>query len=98
MCEGIEGGPQNEAIVFSAGLGKVFCYTDFDPVPRKAFIYHNWFQRDRVVAKVRLSVQPPRWSTYSRIFLQETRKGPWRVEITDQDGRVLDILRFSVTD
>jgi len=98
MCEGIEGGPQNEAVVFSAARGKVFCFTDFDPVPTKAFVYHTWFQRDRLVAKVRLSVQPPRWSTYSRIILQEDRKGPWRVEITDQEGRVLHTLRLSVTD
>jgi len=38
------------------------------------------------------------WSTYSQIQLRETDKGPWRVEISDQNGKVFDVLRFSITD
>ena len=99
MCEGVKDHtPQNEAIVFSVILGKVFCFTDFDPVPKSTFVYHKWFQRDTLVVKVRLSLQPPRWSTFSRILLQESSKGPWKVEITDQEDRPLRTLRFSVTD
>jgi hypothetical protein len=30
--------------------------------------------------------------------LRETDKGPWRVEISDQNGRVFSTLRFSITD
>ncbi|NNG08274.1 MAG: DUF2914 domain-containing protein, partial [Desulfobacteraceae bacterium] len=36
--------------------------------------------------------------TFSRIGLRNGEKGPWRVEITDEDGNIFGILRFSVTD
>jgi len=99
MCEDIkELAPQNQALVFSIQNGKVCCFTSFDPVPKKTFIHHNWFYRDKLTAKINLFLQPPRWSTFSRIQLRESDKGPWRVEITDQKGALLRVIRFSITD
>jgi hypothetical protein len=90
--------PKNEAIVFSITNGRVYCYTDFDPVYKNTHIYHNWFRRDILTAKVKLSLKPPRWSTFSYISLRNTDKGPWRVEITGPEGYILQTLRFSITD
>jgi hypothetical protein len=99
MCEEIEEYiPQNQAIVFSMTIGKVSCFTFFDPVPEKTSIYHHWFYRDKLSTRIRLSLQPPRWSTFSSIQLREADKGPWRVEVTDQEGNILDVLRFSIVD
>ncbi len=99
MCEEIkEYTPYNSAVVFSIKIGKVSCFTSFDPVPEKTFIYHKWYHRDKPSTKKKLTLNPPRWSTYSSILLRETDKGPWRVEISDQKGNLLRILRFSVTD
>jgi hypothetical protein len=99
MCEEIKDfTPQNPAVVFSIKIGKVSCFNSFDPVPEKTFIYHKWFHRDDLSTTKRLTLQPPRWGTYSTIQLRETDKGPWRVEISDQKGNLLRILRFSITD
>jgi hypothetical protein len=99
MCEGIkDNSPKNRAIVFSATIGRVYCFTTFDPVPEKTVIYHKWYVRDKLRARVKLSLKTPRWSTFSRIVLRNGEKGPWRVEITDEDGNIFGILRFSVTD
>jgi hypothetical protein len=99
MCEDIKDfAPHNPAVVFSIKIGKVCCYTSFDPVPKKTFIYHKWFHRDSLSTSKRLYLQPPRWATFSTIQLRETDKGPWRVEISDQNGKLLYILRFSITD
>ena len=99
MCEVIkEYIPQNQAIAFSMTIGKVSCFTSFDPVPEKTSIYHNWFFRDKLSTRIKLSLQPPCWSTFSSIKLREADKGPWRVEIIDQEGNILDILRFSIVD
>jgi hypothetical protein len=99
MCEGIKDyNPYNEAVAFSVDIGKVSCFTLFDPVPKGMFVYHNWFHKDRLSTKIKLFLQPPRWSTFSSIQLRETDKGPWRVEIKDQEGRILQVLRFSITD
>lgn len=99
MCEGIKDyRPLNPAIVFSVNIEKVSCFTSFDAVRQRTFIYQEWFHRDRLNTKRKLFLQPPRWSTFSSIQLRETDKGPWRVEITDEQGHILHVLRFSITD
>jgi hypothetical protein len=99
MCEEVQDRqPQFEGVVFPIGIGRVFCYTLFDPVPERTFITHNWYNRDNLSTTVKLSLMPPRWTTYSAIQLRESDKGPWRVEIADSEGRILQILRFSVTE
>ena len=99
MCEDIfANAPGNPTIVFSITQKKAVCFSSFDEVPQKTIIYHNWYHRDVPSAKIRLTLKPPRWSTYSSIQLRRTDIGPWRVEITDDKGNVLGVLRFSVTD
>ena len=99
LCEDIQANaPQNPATVFSIERRKAFCFTSFDPVPKKIVIYHRWFHRDRPSAKIKLTLKPPRWSTYSSIQLRAEDIGPWRVEIADAKGHIYGILRFSITD
>ena len=99
LCEDIQGFvPQNRTTVFSIERRTAFCFTDFDPVPQKAVIYHRWFHRDTPIARIKLTLKPPRWSTYSSIQLRAEDIGPWRVEITDAQGNIFHILRFSVTE
>ena len=99
MCEGIKDyEPVNKAVVFSLEIGKIYCFTSFDHVPKKTVIYHNWYRSDRLVTTKRLSLQPPQWSTFSSIQLREADKGPWRLEIKDQAKKLMRIVKFSVTD
>ena len=99
MCEDIQGQtPQNSTTVFSIERRKAICFTSFDPVPNKADIYHHWFHRDRPIAKIKLTLKPPRWSTYSSIQLRAEDLGPWRVEVTDSQGQIFQVLRFSITE
>jgi len=99
MCEGIKGNsPLNPGIVFSTEIGKVSCFASFDHVPEKMYIYQKWFHRDKPSTKQRLLLKPPRWATFSSIQLREADKGPWRVEITDNEGNILQVLRFSIVD
>jgi hypothetical protein len=99
MCEGMkEFEPQNETIVFSAALGQAVCFTAFDPVPEKTEVYHNWFRRDQHDAKFKLALKPTKWASFSQIRLRNSDTGPWRVEITDANGKIFQTLRFSVTE
>jgi hypothetical protein len=99
MCEEIKDlEPQNETVVFSAALGQAICFTAFDPVPEKTEITHNWFKRDVPDAKFKLTLKPPKWSSFSKIRLRSSDTGPWKVEITDADGKIFQTLRFSVTE
>ena len=99
MCEDMMAlVPRNPTTVFSIKRRKVICFTSFDPVPAKTIVYHQWFHRDQKSAKMQLTLKPPRWSAYSSIQLRAEDIGPWRVEITDTQGHILDILRFSITE
>jgi hypothetical protein len=99
MCEDLqELIPQNPTTVFSIERRKAICFTSFDPVPDQTNIYHQWFHRDQTSAKMQLTLKSPRWSTYSSIQLRAEDIGPWRVEISDSQGHILDVLRFSITE
>ncbi len=99
ICESIQSyQPVNPAVVFSISLGEVFCFSYFDPVRVKTPIFHKWYQQDKLIFSMRLVLTPPKWSSFSRIQLRDADKGPWRVEIQDQDGKILKTLRFSITD
>ncbi len=99
MCETMEGlTPKNRAIVFSLGIGEVLCFTSFSNISRETVIYHKWYRSDQLSTSRKLTLKPPRWSTFSRIQFREADKGPWRVEIVDEAERILKTLRFSITD
>jgi hypothetical protein len=99
VCETVrEGAVVNEAAAFSVSLGRVYCYTDFVSVPEKTLTYHVWYYADRQRASVKLALRPPRWAVYSYITLRNKDRGPWRVEITDEQGNLLRTLRFSIID
>jgi hypothetical protein len=99
MCEGVtEHGPLNRSVAISASLGQAWCFTSFDPVPEDTYIYHKWFLREKLIYKIRLTLATPRWSTFSRIRLRSSDKGPWRVEISDREGKILAVLRFSIVE
>jgi hypothetical protein len=99
ICEYVRGyKPYNQTIAVSTSIGKAICYTSFDPVPERTVIYHHWYRFDVMSTSIKLELQPPSWATYSTFQLREADKGPWRVEVTDKDGSVFSILRFSITD
>ena len=99
MCENLlELIPQNPTTVFSIERRKAICFTTFDSIPEKTIIYHQWFHRAQLSAKIKLTLKPPRWSTFSSIQFRAEDIGPWRVEITDSQGRIFDVLRFSITE
>ena len=99
MCEEVKNlAPWNEAAVFSIGTQQVVCYSAFDPVPEETVIYHAWYRQDRLTTRIKLHLKTPRWAAFSRIRLRKADKGPWRVEISDREDKLIDVLRFSITD
>ena len=99
MCETIQDyAPAHPAVVFSIELGRVSCFTEFDPVPEKTYIHHKWYQNDSLITEKRLTLNPPRWSSFTSVQLRDADKGPWRVEITDEKDNLMRTLRFSITD
>jgi hypothetical protein len=46
----------------------------------------------------RLWIYSPLWAAASSIQLREADKGPWQVEISDNSGKILKVLMFSIVD
>jgi hypothetical protein len=99
MCESVEHlRPVNAAVTFSVSIGQVYCLSYFRQVAQSSIVYHRWFRRNELSTQSKLKVYPPHWATYSVIQLREEDKGPWHIEITDENGKVFETLRFSITD
>lgn len=99
MCESIENfHPVDPAVVFSISKGEIICFTTFDPVLKKTNVFHKWYKRDQLISRARLTLQPPKWSSFSSMQLRKADKGPWRVDITDINDNILQTLRFSISD
>lgn len=99
MCENIqEYAPVYPAVTFPIEMGRVSCFTEFNPVPKQTFIYHKWYRKDSLITVKRLTINPPSWSSFTSVQLRDADKGPWRVEVTDENDRLMGTLRFSITD
>lgn len=99
VCEEITNRePSKKAVVFRNGVERVYCYTVVDQVGGSTVIYHNWYKRDRLSSRIKLNVKSPKWVTFSSIQLRDYDNGPWRVDITDSEGNVLKVVRFSILD
>ena len=90
--------PVNPSLLFPVAAGKIYCLTNFKQMTDGDYITHHWYFRDDPVATFRLQLQPPEGTTFSFLQLRGVDKGPWRVEVKDAGGRLLKVLRFSVTD
>ena len=99
MCEAIENYlPVYPAVVFSIAQGEIICFTSFDPVPEETRVFHKWYKKDRLISMSRLILKPPKWSSFSSMQLRNLDKGPWRVDVENATGTVLQTLRFSISD
>ena len=99
ICESIENfKPVNPGVVFSISSGEVFCFSNFDPVLKKTHVFHKWYKKDKLIFTMRLTLSPPKWSSFSRIQIRDADKGPWRVEIRSSGDTLLQTLRFSMAD
>lgn len=99
MCDSIQKlAPANPAVVFSIDLGRISCFTEFDQVTHQTVIRHKWYRKDTLISVKQLTLNPPRWSSFSSMQLRDADKGPWRIDVTDENDKVITTLRFSITD
>lgn len=99
ICEGLRDGlPVDQTIVFDVSKGSAYCWSDFDPVTEDGVIYHKWYRNGELISTLKLAVHPPRWAVYSHLRLRQADVGPWRLDITNENGDILKTHRFSITE
>ena len=85
--------PVGEAKEFEASVGKVYCWSKITADTTPTTIKHVWYVDDQKVSEISLDIKFPSTRTWS---YKTVRAGNWRVEITDEAGKVLSVVGFTV--
>ena len=97
ICEDVmDREPVGAGDSFSVSVGKLFCFTKIVGAETDVYITHAWYFGDTERARIILPVNSRSWRTYSSKILQAHEIGPWRVEVLDESGNLLDTVDFEV--
>jgi hypothetical protein len=86
-----------QAETFTIG-GRVYCWTLLEGGKPGDLVHHVWFHGESEVQSIELAVESASWRTWSYKTLFPKYTGDWRVEIRSEDGKVLGVQAFTVTD
>lgn len=83
---------------FSTGIGRVYCHSLLNNNTGKYNdIYHIWYMNGELKAKVRIRVRDgEEIPAVSHREVKPSDTGLWKVEITDNDKKILDTIVFEV--
>lgn len=79
-----------------AEVGRAFLWTRIAGAGDTTTVTHVWYRGEEEVARVDLPVNGPDWRTYSTKRILSSWTGPWRVEVRDATGQVLQTVNFNV--
>ena len=88
--------PSGDGSVFPPSTGAVYYFTEIDGATGPTQITHIWYYQDQKMAEIPLSLEGPRWRTWSSKRILENWVGSWKVEAVDQSGNVLSFQTFNV--
>ncbi|ADH85509.1 DUF2914 domain-containing protein [Desulfurivibrio alkaliphilus] len=95
-AEVVEREPVGVADTFSADQERVYAFIEAREVQADTTVNFIWYRNEQEVATVPLPLRKsPRWRTFSSVTIQD-RSGDWRVELHDEQGRVLWAADFRV--
>lgn len=89
--------PIDESAVFQADNGRVWLYTQVSMAPNTVgLIDHVWKHEGREHHRETLFVEGPTFRTSSFTTMNTELQGKWTVEVTTDNGEVLEIVEFEV--
>jgi len=86
--------PVGTADHFPATIGTLYCFSRLVGAGENATVTHRWYHGDRKMAEVELPVRSGDWRTWSSKTLLPRWQGPWRVDIVDASGNLLQSVPF----
>lgn len=86
--------PVNEASAFDKTVGRVFTWTKITTTEAPVKIKHVYYDNDKKVAEVELNINA---STYRVWSSKAVWPGNWKVEATDETGKALATVTFTVS-
>ena len=82
---------------FSNSVSRLYCFTKAVSTEIPTEIVHVWSYGDVERARVSLAVRAATWRTYSSKAIQSHEIGPWRVDVLDTSGNLLETINFEIT-
>ena len=82
---------------FSNSVSRLYCFTKVVSTEVPTEIVHVWSYGDVERARVSLAVKAATWRTYSSKAIQSHEIGPWRVDVMDTSGNLLETINFEIT-
>ena len=82
---------------FSSSVPRLYCFTKAVSTEIPTEIVHVWSFGDVERARVSLAVKANTWRTYSSKAIQPHEIGPWRVDVLDTSGNLLETINFEIT-
>lgn len=82
---------------FTADVGTLFCFTQIEEAPDTGKIFHVWYHKSEEKARIDLEVKNDKWRTWSSKNILKSWSGPWRVIVEDDNGNVLAVKNFTIT-
>lgn len=82
---------------FTADVGTVYFYTVFEGDFGEMDVEHVWLRDGEEIARVPLTVEGPRWRTWSSKEILPDWTGTWTVKVVDSDGAERASVDFTLT-
>jgi hypothetical protein len=82
---------------FPNSVSRLYCFTKAVSTEIPTEIVHVWRYGDVERARVSLAVRAATWRTYSSKAIQPHEIGPWRVDVLDTSGNLLETINFEIT-
>ena len=82
---------------FSNSVPRLYCFTKAVSTEIPTEVVHVWSYGDVERARISLSVKAVTWRTYSSKAIQSHEIGPWRVDVLDTSGNLLETINFEIT-
>jgi hypothetical protein len=82
---------------FSNSVSRLYCFTKVVSTQIPTEVVHVWSYGDVERARISLAVKAASWRTYSSKAIQSHEIGPWRVDVLDTSGNLLETINFEIT-
>jgi hypothetical protein len=76
---------------------RLYCFTKVVGANQPTEVVHVWRYSDVERARISLAVKAASWRTYSSKAIQPHEIGPWRVDVLDTSGNLLETINFEIT-
>jgi hypothetical protein len=97
-CTGIaDRTPQGTAESFKWTTDRVYIWSLVESANHPTAVHHIYFFKGQKVSDVELKIRSSHWRTWSyKTLLDKRFIGPWRVDITSAEGKLLQRINFDV--